>query len=114
MDAHGKPVALSGVSFFWSNTGWGQDRFYQAATVDYFVTDWHASLVRAAIGADAVGGYMQDPKANAARLDTVIDAAVKDASTFSSIGIRITRIKTPRRPSLSSRPSRANTAVCPM
>ena len=80
VDSHGAPVALSGVSFFWSNTGWGQERFYDAQVVDYFVADWHASLVRAAIGGEprAPRGYLDDPAPNMARLETIIDAAIKN------------------------------------
>ncbi len=77
LDAHGKPVALAGVSFFWSNSGWGQDKFYNAAAVKSFADDWHVSMVRVAMGVDAKGGYLDDP-ANAARAETVIDAAIAD------------------------------------
>jgi len=78
VDAHGDPVALSGVSFFWDNTGWGQERFYNAGTVHRFACDWHASLIRAAMGVDTRGGYLEDPKANRARVDTLVRAAKKD------------------------------------
>jgi endoglucanase len=75
VDQHGKPVALAGPSFFWSNTGWGQEKFYNAAAVKTFATDWNASLVRAAMGVDAKGGYLQD-RANEARVEAVVDAAI--------------------------------------
>ncbi len=78
VDSHGKPVALSGASLFWSSTGYGQERMYDSRTIDYLAKDWNATLVRAAIGADESGGYIQDPKGNMARLETVVDAAVKD------------------------------------
>jgi endoglucanase len=78
VDAHGRPVALSGVSFFWDNTGWGQERFYNAGAVKTFARDWHASLIRAAMGVDAKGGYLDDAKDNAARVDTLVRAAIKE------------------------------------
>ena len=78
VDAHGQPVALGGVSFFWGNTGWGQERFYNAGAVRAFARDWHASLIRAAMGVDARGGYFDDPKGNAARVDTLVKAAIKE------------------------------------
>jgi endoglucanase len=77
VDQAGKPVALAGPSFFWSNTDWGQEKFYNKAAVDTFVHDWHASIVRAAMGVDAKGGFLQDP-ANEARIEAVIDAAIAD------------------------------------
>jgi len=75
VDQYGKPVALAGPSFFWSNTGWDQEKFYNADAVKTFATDWHASLVRAAMGVDAGGGYLQD-RANQARVEAVVDAAI--------------------------------------
>jgi endoglucanase len=75
VDQHGNPVALAGPSLFWSNTGWNQEKFYNAAAVKTFATDWNASLIRAAMGVDAKGGFLQD-RANQARAETVVDAAI--------------------------------------
>jgi endoglucanase len=75
LDQNGKPVALAGPSFFWSNTGWNQEKFYNADVVKTFATDWNASLVRAALGVDGKGGFLQD-RANQARVETVVDAAI--------------------------------------
>jgi endoglucanase len=75
VDQSGKPVALAGPSFFWSNTGWGQEKFYNANAVKTFATEWNASVVRAAMGVDAKGGYLQD-RANEARVEAVVDAAI--------------------------------------
>ncbi len=75
VDKSGKPVALAGPSFFWSNTGWNQEKFYNANAVKIFATEWKASLVRAAMGVDNRGGYLQD-RANQARVETVVDAAI--------------------------------------
>jgi hypothetical protein len=66
LDQHGKPVALAGPSFFWSNTGWDQEKFYNAQAVKTFASDWNASVLRAAMGVDARGGYLED-KANQAQ-----------------------------------------------
>ena len=74
-DAQGRPIALSGVSHFWSNSGWGQEDLYNADAVNYFADEWGASLFRAAMGVDAAGGYLQD-KANEKRARKVIDAAI--------------------------------------
>lgn len=75
VDHSGKPVALAGPSFFWSNTGWDQEKFYNANAVKTFAKDWNASVVRAAMGVDAKGGFLQD-RANEARVEAVVDAAI--------------------------------------
>lgn len=71
----GEPVALAGVSYFWSNSGWGQEKFYNRETVDYFANEWDVSLIRAAVGAMGPGSILEDP-ANEKRAETLIDAAV--------------------------------------
>lgn len=72
----GKPASLTGPSLFWSNTGWGADRYYNADVVAYLQKDWNATIVRAAIGADKNGGYAADPEGNFAKAERVIDAAI--------------------------------------
>lgn len=76
IDMSGKPAALAGVSYFWSNSGWGQDRFYNAESVATFARDWNVSLVRAAMGIDGKGGYAADPEANRTRVEALVDAAI--------------------------------------
>lgn len=78
VDETGRDVALAGVSFFWSTTGWEQDDLYNAAAVDYFAKEWDVSLLRAAIAAEVDGGYLTDPEANLARAHAVIDAAIEN------------------------------------
>jgi len=36
IDKNGAVTSLAGPSFFWSNTGWGQDRFYTRGAVETF------------------------------------------------------------------------------
>ncbi len=76
VDASGKPASFAGPSLFWSNTGWGADRYYNADVVAYVQKDWNATIIRAAIGADKNGGYASDPEGNYAKAVRVIDAAV--------------------------------------
>lgn len=72
----GHPAMLAGPSLFWSNTGWGGDRYYEASTVEYLHKDWNASLVRAAMGVDENGGYLAHPGRNTERVETIVDAAI--------------------------------------
>ena len=72
----GKPGTLIGNSIFWSNSGWGAERFYNKNLVKWLKTDWKSNLVRAAMGVEDNGGYLQDPQGNKARVKTVVDAAI--------------------------------------
>ncbi len=69
----GKPVALQGMSLFWSQ--W-MPQFYTAGTVKWLKDDWKCSIVRAAIAADE-GGYLKQPAVELKKAETVIEAAVK-------------------------------------
>ena len=73
---HGQVTSLAGPSFFWSNTGWGQDRFYTAGAVNTFAKDWKAGIVRVAMGAQNDGSFLKDPQGNARRMETVVEAAI--------------------------------------
>ncbi len=70
--ADGRPVSLAGNSFFWSQ--W-QGRFYNAETVSWLQEDWHAGVVRAALGVEE-GGYLTHPTTEQAKITAVVDAAI--------------------------------------
>lgn len=71
---HGNPVAVAGVSHFWSQ--W-EGEFYTAETVDWLVADWNVTLARAALGIHRGElGYQQQPAAEIAKVRAVIDAAI--------------------------------------
>ena len=72
----GQPASVSGMSFYWSNTGWPGARFYNAGAVGYLKSDFKARIVRAAMGVEDAGGYLQYPADNKARLKAVVDAAI--------------------------------------
>lgn len=71
----GQQGSISGNSFFWSNTGWGGEKYYNAQTVSWLKSDWKSMVVRAAMGADETGGYLTD-SSNKTRVTTVVDAAI--------------------------------------
>jgi polyisoprenoid-binding protein YceI len=73
--ANGQPANLAGMSLFWSNTGWGGEKYYNAQTVAWLKSDWKANLVRVAVGVEADGGLLTD-SSNKTRAIAVIDAAI--------------------------------------
>lgn len=87
----GQADSIAGVSLFWSNTGWGAERFYNADAVAYVKNAWNADLVRIALGVDPTssgpfgdtpsGAYLDNSEANNTQtqydmVTTVIDAAI--------------------------------------
>jgi endoglucanase len=74
--AGGQPASFAGNSLFWSNNGWGGEKFYTAEAVAWLKSDWQSTLVRAAMGVEDPGGYLQDPVGNRAKVKAVVDAAI--------------------------------------
>ena len=74
--AGGQPASFAGNSLFWSNTGWGGEKYYNANVVRWLKTDWKSTVVRAAMGVDDDGGFLQDPNGNRNRVKAVVDAAI--------------------------------------
>jgi endoglucanase len=71
VDSAGEPVQLRGMSLFWSQ--WSN--YYTAHTVDQLADDWHATLVRAALGVEN-GGYLENAAGNEAKVVAVVDRAI--------------------------------------
>jgi len=71
-------VSLAGPSLYWSNNGWAGEDFYQKEVIDNIKSQWQASIVRAAMGADNEGSYLTHPKDNLERVETVIEAAIEN------------------------------------
>lgn len=75
VNQQGEVTALHGVSFGWHN--WWP-RFYTKGTVRWLVTDWHCTVVRAAIGVEPDGALLDNPEQAYNLLYRVIDAAIAD------------------------------------
>jgi endoglucanase len=71
--SNGDPVILRGVSLGW-DTWWS--RFYTADSVNHLVNDFHANIIRAAIGIEPEGGWLEQPNAAYQHLYTVADACI--------------------------------------
>ena len=78
VDKNNSPVSLAGNSFFWSNNGWGGEHYYKSQVVSWLALDWETSIVRAAMGVDADGGYLQDKIGNNNKVKTIVDAALSN------------------------------------
>jgi endoglucanase len=76
VDKNKAPVSLAGNSFYWSNNGWGGENYYKSAIVDWLALDWGTSIVRASMGVDDIGGYLQDKNGNIKKVKIIVDAAL--------------------------------------
>ena len=79
MNQFGDPACLAGNSIFWSNFSDGAV-FYVPETVDKLASDWNSSIIRAAMGVEEPGGYVDNNGQFATRefnkVTTIIDAAI--------------------------------------
>lgn len=74
-DTDGKPVMLRGVSFGWHN--WWP-RFYNDSAVKWLKEDWNVNVVRAAMGIDPDGAYLDRSDLVVEKVKAVIDAAIAE------------------------------------
>lgn len=74
-DQNGNPVVLRGVSFGWHNL-W--PRYYTKKTVKWLADDWHANVIRAAMGIQLEENYLEFPEHALKCITTVVDAAIKN------------------------------------
>jgi len=73
VDRSGQPIQLRGMSWFWSQ--WSE--FYVPKNVDVMVDDWKATVVRAALGVENEGGYLQSAQPNVSKVRAVVDRAIE-------------------------------------
>jgi endoglucanase len=75
VDKNEQAVVLRGVSFGWSN--W-YGKFYNEPAIDYLVSDWKCTVVRAAMGIEPRGAYLSNPQMQTDLTTCVIEAAIKN------------------------------------
>ena len=85
---NGKVGSIAGHSLFWSNTGWGGEKYYNASVVSYIKNTYKSQLVRVAVGVEGSGSLVtgsaatatepatQPDPSNKTRAFAVIDAAI--------------------------------------
>lgn len=74
-DKNGTAVMLRGVSLGWHN--WWP-RFYNTSAVKWLKSDWNANLVRAAIGVDPAGAFLENPDFARQKIKAVVEAAIAE------------------------------------
>lgn len=72
VDKNDNPVALHGMSLFWSQ--WG-GRFYNADCIRWLRDDWKCTILRAVCGIQS-DGYLANPEKEFSKVTTVIDACI--------------------------------------
>ena len=78
VNKNNNPVSFAGNSFFWSNDNWGGEKFYNSSTVRWLKTNWGSNIVRAAVGVEDAGGYLDNKQANKVRLKIIVEAAIEE------------------------------------
>ncbi len=76
VNQHNEVVSFAGNSFFWSNDNWGGERFYNSNMVEWLKQDWRSTIIRAAMGVEDPGGYLNNPQGNKDKLTTLVNAAI--------------------------------------
>ncbi|MDA3892784.1 MAG: glycoside hydrolase family 5 protein [Salinivirgaceae bacterium] len=77
VDQNGEAVQLVGMSLFWSN--WAGE-YYNYSALKWLRDEWKCTLIRVPmgiVGNEEGAGYLDDPKTERAKMDTVIQAAIK-------------------------------------
>lgn len=76
VDEQGEAVQLKGPSSMWLNwesTGYAQN----SGGVKYLRDNWHASVIRAAMGVNASGAYLTNPEKAKTQVRAIVDLAIK-------------------------------------
>ncbi len=71
----GEAVVLHGVSYGW-HVFW--PRFYNASSAAYLANEWGAQVIRAAMGVEPEGAYLDNPQMALECVQSVVDAAIEN------------------------------------
>ena len=72
----GIPPQLRGISLSWSL--WAGKKYYNPDVINWLTKDFKISLLRASMGVQPKGGYLQKPDKQMKLMNTVIDQAIKN------------------------------------
>lgn len=75
VDSAGAPIVLRGMSFGW-HVWWPQ--FWNADVVSWLRDDWNCTVLRAAMGIEPRGGYLQSSEEAKQIVKTVVDACIQN------------------------------------
>ena len=75
VDKEGNNIQLRGMSLSWSNW-WPQ--FYTPEVVKWLKDDFQVNIIRASMGVEDPGGYLENKEREKAKIFTVIDAAIAE------------------------------------
>ncbi len=75
VNQYNQKIQLRGMSFGWHN--WWPE-YYTEETVDWLVSDWNCSVVRASMGVGPDSGYTNLPEWSVQIITPVIEAAIKN------------------------------------
>lgn len=76
VNKNGAAPQLRGISFSWSL--WQGRKYYNPAVVDWLVSDFKVSIIRASMGVQPDHGYLQEPALQKQLIVNVVDRAIKD------------------------------------
>lgn len=75
VNASGQTIALHGMSLGWSCF---HPQYYTPEVVRWLHRDWHCSVVRASLGVEPAGGYLEQPAQQQALIERVVEAAIAE------------------------------------
>jgi len=73
-DQNNNPVTLRGISLGWHNI-W--PRFYNKQCVNWLISDWHATVIRAAMGVKIDDNYLENPSFALQCIEPVVEQCIK-------------------------------------
>ncbi len=74
----GVEESVAGNSLFWSNNGWGGEKYYNGEVLKWLKANWNTKIIRASMGIEKIGGYLDDKNGNKAKVINVVNSAIKN------------------------------------